>query len=109
VIEVRARPLRQVPGQLLHRRVLTRVWFPSLAKEGLGVVRSKSSQILQQSIRKIDRTTPCPSFAKGSNILTSEREGECHRRDAEDAERRSVSLRPLRLRGDILPLLSEVC
>src|SRR5438552_3535957 len=37
--------------------------FPSLAKEGLGVVRSISEQVSAD----VDRTTPDPSFAKEGN------------------------------------------
>src|SRR5437867_12683104 len=40
--------------------------FPSLAKEGLGVVRSTTTQICSD----VDRTTPCPSFAKEGNLIS---------------------------------------
>ena len=41
--------------------------FPSLAKEGEGVVRSTSEQISAE----VDRSTPCPSFAREGNATPS--------------------------------------
>src|SRR5262245_54555842 len=91
---------KPIAGRMKRSRAATDcVWFPSLAKEGLGVVRSISNEFCS----KVDRTTPSPSFAKeGSqpSLLTrierlpfpvqqygNGRRGSIHKRSDEEALR----------------------